>query len=147
MEHQPDPELAAAWKSGQIVIAAVMGEGPSAGDTMFASVARDGMRKLPKEAFRLLKRPGWFFELTAATRRYVRRGLKNLSDKERSDFSLTLIMLSGVMLVLDGDERALEGTGLFSLFFSVNPDKSAPWFERGMLYKEDADRPTFTAMA
>jgi len=74
--------------------------------------------------------------LRGAIRGQVMRGIDGLTPETDKDFMDDLASLMAAQLTMG--EQALDGTGLFSLMFAINPDETRPWTERGFLSASDA---------
>lgn len=140
----PDPVLLAAWTAGKIVIVATLADGPSAGGSVMCCTPRENMRVGIKKAHGAMHKSGFRHSLVTAIRQQVQRGVGDLAPANDQDFMDDLVILACVKLARGGDDGVLDGTGLFSLLLAVSPDTSAPWFQRGLLYKADAALPMST---
>jgi hypothetical protein len=129
MDIDPDRER----REGGVVVKAVIGSGPNAGQTVLAVHRRDWFQG---EVLRI--RDADRAERRRAAKR-LRRVLSAAVGKPPGSFSpandrdlIDGIATAMAFSMVEG-QASLEGTGLAIVGIEIDPDESLPWHRRGML--------------
>ena len=121
------------WADGRVVVSGSIADGPNRGGLVVSATPREGFLQMVEDFSGMPRsqRARMVRSVCDAVRKAVRVPLASYSPQNDQDLMDDLAILMAAKLAI-GD-KALVGSGLFTLALSIDPDENKTWEQRGML--------------